>query len=44
MPAPTRIRATDLCNWEVYLLSFAVLLVWYLLVRYNESTGRFTVE
>jgi uncharacterized membrane protein YedE/YeeE len=28
----------------VYLLSFAVLLVWYLLVRYNESTGRFTVE
>ena len=28
----------------VYLLSFVVLLAWYLLVRYNESTGRFTVE
>ncbi len=25
-----------------YLISFAVLAVWYLLVRYNESTGRFT--
>jgi uncharacterized membrane protein YedE/YeeE len=27
----------------VYLLTFGVLLVWYLLVRYNESTERFTV-
>jgi len=29
-------------SW-VYLLSFAILLVWYLLVRYNESTEKFTV-
>ncbi len=26
-----------------YLLSFAILGLWYLLVRYNESTNRFTV-
>jgi uncharacterized membrane protein YedE/YeeE len=26
-----------------YLLSFAILGVWYLLVRYNESTNKFTV-
>ena len=26
-----------------YLLSFAILGIWYLLVRYNESTSRFTV-
>lgn len=26
-----------------YVLSFAVLALWYLLVRYNESTERFTV-
>jgi uncharacterized membrane protein YedE/YeeE len=25
------------------LVSFAILLVWYLFVRYNESTGKFTV-
>ncbi len=29
-------------SW-VYLLSFGILLVWYLLVRYNESTEKFTV-
>jgi hypothetical protein len=29
-------------SW-LYLLSFAVLLVWYLLVRYNEETEKFTV-
>lgn len=27
----------------VYLLSFALLAVWYLLVRYNEATEKFTV-
>lgn len=27
----------------VYLLSFTVLVLWYLLVRYNESTEKFTV-
>ncbi len=27
----------------LYLLSFAVLLLWYLLVRYNEATEKFTV-
>ena len=27
----------------VYLLTFIVLLVWYLLVRYNEATEKFTV-
>lgn len=27
----------------VYLLSFGMLLLWYLLVRYNESTEKFTV-
>jgi len=27
----------------LYLLRFAVLLVWYLLVRYNEETEKFTV-
>ncbi len=26
-----------------YLLSFSILIVWYLLVRYNESTEKFTV-
>jgi hypothetical protein len=29
-------------SWT-YLLSFGALLVWYLLVRYNESTEKFTV-
>ena len=29
-------------SWT-YLLSFGILLVWYLLVRYNESTEKFTV-
>lgn len=29
-------------GWS-YLLSFAILAVWYLLIRYNESTGKFTV-
>ena len=29
-------------SW-LYLLSFAILLLWYLLVRYNESTEKFTV-
>jgi hypothetical protein len=33
-----------LSGWTgVYLITFAVLLIWYLLVRYNESSGRFTV-
>lgn len=27
----------------IYLISFVVLLVWYLLVQYNEKTERFTV-
>lgn len=27
----------------VYLLTFCILLVWYLVIRYNESTERFTV-
>jgi uncharacterized membrane protein YedE/YeeE len=26
-----------------YLLSFAILAIWYLLVRYNEATNKFTV-
>jgi hypothetical protein len=26
-----------------YLFSFAMLLLWYILVRYNESTEKFTV-
>ncbi len=29
-------------SW-VYVLSFAILGIWYLLVRYNESTEKFTV-
>lgn len=29
-------------SW-VYVLSFAILGIWYLLVRYNEATGKFTV-
>jgi len=29
-------------SW-VYVLSFGMLLIWYLLVRYNESTEKFTV-
>jgi hypothetical protein len=35
----------DLLNsWSIPLLiSLAVLIVWYLLVRYNEKTERFTV-
>ncbi len=34
----------DLAGWGwTYALSYGVLLLWYLLVRYNESTGRFTV-
>ena len=28
---------------STYLVSFAILAVWYGLVRYNETTGRFTV-
>jgi len=27
----------------VYLFSFVILLIWYLLVRYNESSERFTI-
>ena len=31
-------------GWEwTYLAGFAILLLWYLLVRYNESTEQFTV-
>jgi hypothetical protein len=31
-------------GWEwSYLVGFAILLLWYLLVRYNESTEKFTV-
>ena len=31
-------------GWTMtYVICFGVLAVWYLLVRYNESTGRFTV-
>jgi len=31
-------------GWEAtYLVSFAILLVWYLWVRYNESTEKFTI-
>ena len=26
-----------------YLVSFAILALWYGLVRYNETTGRFTI-
>ena len=29
-------------SW-VYVLSFAILGIWYLLVRYNESTEKFTI-
>jgi hypothetical protein len=29
-------------GWAL-LVSFVILLVWYLFVRYNESTGKFTV-
>jgi uncharacterized membrane protein YedE/YeeE len=31
-------------GWEwMYVFSFVMLLIWYLLVRYNESTEKFTV-
>jgi uncharacterized protein len=31
-------------SWAMaYLITFVILLFWYLMVRYNESTGRFTV-
>jgi len=31
-------------GWSMtYIIGFGVLAVWYLLVRYNESTGRFTM-
>ena len=31
-------------SWSMtYVISFGALAVWYLLVRYNESTGRFTM-
>jgi uncharacterized protein len=31
-------------GWEwTYLVGFGILLFWYLLVRYNESTETFTV-
>jgi len=26
-----------------YLISFTILIIWYLLVSYNEATSRFTV-
>ena len=29
-------------HWT-YLLSFVLLIIWYIFVRYNESTGKFTV-
>ena len=29
-------------HWA-YMLSFAILIIWYSFVRYNESTSKFTV-